>query len=107
MSNLLRVGQKVTLVRDWDDQTRRESVIDGITLPEKGVVYTIRNVGFFTSDEPYVRLVEIVNPILTYFENVTMEQGFDPTRFRPVVERKANIGIFQALLVPSKVEEPA
>ncbi len=69
-------------------------------FPKHGQVYTIRD---FRSDDS-LRLVEIQNDI----GMSGLECGFCPRRFRPVVERKTDISIFQALLVPgAKIRETA
>lgn len=99
---MLRIGQRVVLVRDFDPGVRAQAPIDGINLPIKGEVYTVRalhsDYGY-----PIVLLVEVVNPLRFYGDIFDFtEQGFDPDRFRPVVERKTDISIFKAMLNPSK-----
>lgn len=97
-----RVGQKVVLVRDFTPDQRSNAPGDGIILPEMGVVYTIREIGLFEG-EPMVWLDEVVNTQRFYLDIFeVMEQGFDATRFRPVVEHETDISIFKALLTPSK-----
>lgn len=101
------VGQKVVLVRDFDPDRRASAPSDGIALPELGPVYTIREIGDFEGDVT-VLLEEIVNKPRFYLDAFeVMEQAFDATRFRPVVERKTDISIFQAMLEPKKARADA
>lgn len=95
------VGQKVVLVRDFDPGVRADAAQDNIILPEKGAVYTIRDIGLYC-DEPIVWLNEIVNEPRFYIDIFDVaEQGFDATRFRPVVEKKTDISVFTAMLTPA------
>lgn len=102
-------GQKVVLVRDFDANVRVEASKDGVILPELGTIYTVREIGA-VGDMVIIWLVEIVNEKRFYFEFFqTLEQGFDPTRFRPVVSRPTDISVFRAMLgkAPSEVKELA
>jgi hypothetical protein len=94
---MFRVGQKVVLINDdWVKDDPR-MVFGGYYVPYfpvKGPVYTVRDAGAF------IRLVEIVNPIRN-FRNGENEVCFNASRFRPAVERKTDIAIFQAMLNPS------
>lgn len=95
------VGQKVVLVHDFDPGVRASAPGDGITLPQMGVVYTIREIGLYC-DEPIVWLNEIVNEPHFYIDIFDVaEQGFGATRFRPVVEKKTDISVFTAMLAPA------
>lgn len=81
-------GQTVVLVRDFDTDIRASAPIDGVTLPEMGKLYTVRDtvvVERFCDDThlDVLYLEEIVNPEKLYLDAFQiMEQGFDPTRFR-------------------------
>ena len=78
--------------------------------PTAGVVYTIREiiVDYPAKAEekfaPFIRLVEIVNPLLEYRE-AWIEAAFSFRRFRPV--RPTDISVFTDMLktAPAPVEE--
>lgn len=87
------VGQRVTMKDDalWD--------IDPHEIPpEFGAVYTIRTI---TARKYgcYIRLHEIHN-VPHEYEDGHEECDFAADEFRPVVERKTDISIFQAMLSP-------
>lgn len=89
------VGQRVVCI---DGSGLRRSY--GEIGPETGAVYTVREVG----DPPEwprtcLLLVEIVNEPHNYTHGFC-EGGFDARRFRPLVERKTSIEIFQRMLTP-------
>lgn len=91
-----RVGQKVVCVnaelRGW----MLQHLSDGLV---KGKIYTIRSFDRdFESKEWGVRLVEITADI----HWAGHEFGFYPDRFRPLVEKKTSIEIFQRMLLPTK-----
>ena len=94
------VGQKVVCVDakglDWGN------------YPKEGEVYTIRECLSDPSNEPVIRLIEIVNnegPNFTL--NVYCEPYYRASRFRPIVSRPTSISIFTAMLGPTKVREDA
>lgn len=98
-----RVGMKVCCIDDVvHTEWHRPDIkyignLDGL---RKGQVYTVR--GMFmdhTEGRTMLRLVEIERNIWCGFE-----VGYSPLRFRPVVERKTDISIFQKLLVHSEME---
>lgn len=98
------VGQKVVLVRDFDPGVRIEAQKDGIILPLMDTIYTVRAVGA-VGDMVVIWLVEIVNDKRYYLEFFqVLEQGFDPTRFRPVVSRPTDISVFKAMLTKAPAE---
>lgn len=85
-----RVGQKVVCVNDrWMDKA--------FALPVKGSVYTVRDIEVHPSYGTFIRLVEISNPPAR-FQDGYFEVSFQVEGFRPVVERKTSIAIFQAML---------
>jgi hypothetical protein len=82
------------------------------TLPQKGVVYTIRAIvpcrALFGRDEDGLHLVEIVNPTWRFTlprksEWIRGELAFRISRFRPV--RTTNIDVFTKMLEPVPVRE--
>lgn len=100
------VGQKVVLARPFGYSSLYRAEEDGVTLPVKGVVYTIRefddqrSAGF----ELALRVNEITN--VPHYSN-GLEPSFVVSLFEPVVERKTDISIFKAMLNPSKEGVPA
>jgi len=89
-----RVGQKVVCV---DDGIRPRGYCPAYGYPTIGVVYTISEVGVTYHGAPGVNLVEHPHE---------RSSGWRASRFRPVVERKTDISILTALLVPgAKIRE--
>ncbi len=101
------VGQKVVAVPDeggaeWFvlPKWRHLKLIE----PVCGVVYTVREVRAAYADEPaYLVLEEVRNRPLHFEEEGVFETGWPAHRFRPVVERKADISIFTNMLQPEQV----
>jgi hypothetical protein len=81
------VGQKVVCINAGPSRFTGEA-----TNARKGVVYTVAWVGSWRSHP--VLLLDEIDPAHGH-------DGFDAARFRPVVERKTDIGIFTAMLNPS------
>jgi hypothetical protein len=105
---VLSIGQKVVCI---DDRRGNAGRYDHETLPQRGSVYTIREIvpckdlGY---DEDGLRLVEIVNPGGWYVSPsgpVLRELAFRVSRFRPV--RTTNIDVFRQMLEPQRVVEVA
>lgn len=96
----LRPAQKVVMFRDFSQAARLRAAMEGVVLPVKGPVYTVREIDPDTSGGfVCIRLVEIVNgPHI----GDGMEPSFDASLFRPVVERKTDISVFRAMLNASK-----
>lgn len=73
---------------------------DKTILPKKDVVYTIRDIepGEGTQvGQTFFRFYEITNPILPHL-NRTSEPSFDSQCFRPLEQRKTDIGVLESLL---------
>lgn len=111
------VGQKVVVIQR-DDLTEREinareaARRAGVTFPDVGKVYTIRDVYSETFNNGQVvigvHLVEILNNPRMKFSNGRIgEIGFSANCFRPLVVRKTDISVFKAMLKPSKEQVPA
>lgn len=99
------VGQKVVCV---DDDTCE---IDNRQRLFLGRVYTVRSVRStpgaiyahhpnYVDEKTFLALKEIT-------DRVGCDTAYAASRFRPVVERKTDIGIFQAMLNPSREQVPA
>jgi len=102
------VGQKVVPVKR-NDLTEREinarevARRAGVTFPDVGKVYTIRDVYSDTLSNGQVivgvHLVEIINnPRIKLSSGKIGEVGFIANCFRPLVERRTDISMFKAML---------
>lgn len=78
-----------------------------VTIPQRGVVYTVRDVRTSPRGTHFIRVAEIRNPIIEFSDCPPMEPWFFSEGFRPVVERKTSIEVFKALLTPAKQPEVA
>lgn len=87
------VGQKVAVIYDGPSFTGRKSRL------RVGQVYTVA--GF--SDEAGLSYDGDILPrgLLLVEVDARRSCGFDPKRFRPVVDRKTDISIFKAMLNPA------
>ena len=107
---MFRIGQKIICINDaigsfQNAKPRRFissiSWINNLDGLQAGRIYTVRDVlpdpDF---DVELVRLCEIYRG--SNFSS-GIEAGFAAARFRPLVERKTDISIFQAMLTPSPV----
>lgn len=88
------VGQKVVCVNNGPLQNQWGQVYDAPQLSQ-GAVYQIVEVW------PDGRL------FLAETKAIYGCEGFNEKRFRPITERKTSIGIFKAMLNPSKTEVTA
>lgn len=92
-----QAGQKVVCI----DDSFEDSFAFLVNTPTKGSVYTVRDVelvvGVTGQKCILLRLKEVVNPVENW-DNGRMEVGFFPYRFRPIVTRKTDISVFQAML---------
>jgi hypothetical protein len=97
------VGQRVVCVSDklggsWD------AILPGIAVGgldglRRGSIYTVASVEYVYSLEVLV-LAEINRKQVKKKSHINA-RGFASSRFRPVVERKTDISIFEALLNPA------
>jgi hypothetical protein len=69
----------------------------GEAVPQVGSVYTIREVCDGQELGPCYRLIEIANPPMDYSDG-HRECDFTHRLFRPVIDRKTDIAIFQRIL---------
>lgn len=95
------VGQKVVLV-GWNDMPAKEWQAIGAVYPSVGDVYTVRAI-LPWRDSAVLLLAEIDNSHLGY----RPEPGFRQEFFRPVVERKTDISIFERILTDRPVRSDA
>lgn len=101
------VGQKVVLIDSkWNDPVWHENFQN---LPKEKEIYQVRQVGFdiYTKDDNSgtekdlsLWLEEIVNAKLRWSSSLELrEHGFPAWRFRPLIEKKTSIAVFQEILV--------
>lgn len=103
---MFQVGQKIIFVGVGNgiflNLPRR------VDVPERGKVYTVREVFFDDIGKRVgIRLMEIRNPPepFTYPPGSGLdgiEIGWVATEFRPLVERKTDISIFEKMLKPQE-----
>lgn len=106
-----QVGQKVVCVKPspLEQRVLRMLASMGCMMPSIGQTLTIRDVyvgSFKGQPEVFLKFHEIVNPPV-HCRDVFREGGFIANRFRPVVERKTDISIFQAMLNKTPEQVPA
>jgi hypothetical protein len=78
-----------------------------VTLPQRGVIYTVRDARMTPTGVGFIRVCEIRNPDVEYIDARHQEPWFFSEGFRPVVERKTDISIFNAMLTPKTEQVPA
>jgi hypothetical protein len=88
---MFRVGQKVVFIGGLDVKATLVALHYGFALPIEGAVYTV---AAHHGGGKFIELTEIPATLGTNFIS------FLGSCFRPVVERKTDISILQALLVP-------
>lgn len=102
MSNF-HVGQKVVCIKDgpWSSEPFEKNEVG----PNAGDVLVIRGIEI-NSDGAWLVFKEIINPQYCYLDEYG-ELQFSSDDFRPVIERKTDISIFQEMLMPKRNEVPA
>jgi hypothetical protein len=106
MSFNFEVGMKVVLVDDrhWDLAYRSFLKTRDLRLPEKGAIYTIREIRREHDGMLCLLMAEIVNPPIKYPFGL-LEPSFDAARFRPLQRRPTDIYQFEKLLDTTSVRE--
>jgi hypothetical protein len=104
--------QKVVCVTDFSPVAKEEwAVVFGVELPEKGKIYTIREIVEVSpefEEEGYIgiRLKEILNmpnPCRAAGGRIVdREVVFHPQDFRPLQSKTADISVFTTMLTSSK-----
>jgi hypothetical protein len=87
------INQKIECIRDDWHHPLAHLVQH---LPRKRGIYHVRGFDLYYPRNAYLRLVEIVNPMFLQYD----EPSFFCGCFRPVIERKTDIGVFRKLLNP-------
>lgn len=102
------VGQKVVRLEppSMEDMFAEYPILRTLAFPETGKIYTIRGFHRCLGSER-IWLEEINNPPILFRYIGMSEVSFDPRYFRPIVERKTSIEIFERMLNPSKQEVSA
>lgn len=92
------IGQRVVCINDQMDggATRWKDA----TYPVFGQIYTVRGMAVLPGGL-ILRLEEIICPT---FGRDNEEAGFGADHFRPVIERKTDISVFQRMLNPNMRE---
>lgn len=101
------VGQKVVRIpyeKDYSSQWASQ----GAALTVVGQIYVIRSINDFPT-QTLLRFEGLDNTHLTAATDGLIEPGFNALAFRPLAERKTDIGALTALLIPvnHKKREPA
>lgn len=92
--SMFHVGQRVACISDWRDWPPAvDYARQGYVYPEKGLVYTIRQIGPWNME--LVLLEEIINPIPSGY---SYEPGFRYWNFKPVED--TSIESLRSLLSP-------
>lgn len=86
---MFRIGQKVVCVNAGEPRWAKRRPKDAPPL-HKGAIYTVSGRGRDGNGDRIIFLDELPAEGRTWI-------GYDPERFRPVVERKTDIGIFQEI----------
>ncbi len=100
-------GQKIVCVMQKEWHCLDGAMPRAITLPVHNGIYTIRHIVFEavvkdTGETVYAFLLEeIKNPPVETAEG-WMEPNFLSVDFRPLVERKTDISVFEKLLLPNE-----
>lgn len=84
---------------DWWEEWAKEW---GVVLPRRGRRYTVRGVRLANDGTQRVRLVEIVNPVVSFKDAPAQEPWWQSVSFRPIVKRETDIAMFRKLLVPHR-----
>jgi len=104
------VGQKVVCVNasEMDEAPVGVRIVGDLDGLRKGAIYTVRSIYIdHVWGGACIRLHEIERRPLSFFNGQYFESGYDPSRFRPIIERKTDISIFRAMLNPQKTEVTA
>jgi hypothetical protein len=97
-----RVGQKVINVKGSDGDAKIRDA--AASRPVRGEIVTIKTMNYWPHREKtLLTFVEHDNSHLIGVHDLSgFEPGFDAECFRPVVERKTDISIFEAMLTGTK-----
>lgn len=79
----------------------------GVTFPERGEVYSIRDMRVDRMGNLRIRLAEVINPVVEFTDGPSQEPWFHAWSFRPVQPRKTDIAVFTAMLTGAEQREPA
>jgi hypothetical protein len=95
-----KAGDKIVCIEDRDrGKAWPKCSAAGCQFPEKGRIYSIRQIAYSDFKGHWcLRLVEIVNPDVTFPPFRPGEPTFHVRRFRPLVSRPTDISIFTDLL---------
>jgi len=99
---MFEVGQRVVCVGGKSPSgpnsvSTAEARAAGARLPDRGAIYTIRQIDDWP-DRTLILLEEVCNRHLIGRRFGYIEPGFWSGAFRPVIERKTSIAVFEAML---------
>lgn len=97
---MFRVGQKVVCV----DASSRQGYSWHDDAPIEGAVYTVSGNFVGADGTPIIHLIELRRSAEAVFW-YGPETGYRASRFRPIVDRKTDISVFQEIL--RKVSSPS
>lgn len=83
------IGQPVVCLSGYETtspRTRRFSQTHGITWPEKGRRYVVRDYVISVEGLDGIVLEEIANPVVRYSNGAQAEASFSDTRFGPITD---------------------
>lgn len=102
-------GDRIVCVDDaWPADVLAAIRHYSVTLPVKGKIYTVRQIGFSELKQHWaLRMVEIVNDRLQVEGYEFGEPTFGVARFRPLIKRPTDIAIFTAMLAGRPLEVQA
>lgn len=109
MSWDITAGMRVVCVRDYTDPKQiAMAVALGVALPQRSIVYTVRDVSSPHPDlegvmQIPIRLCEIINPAVLHDAGAMREPAWAASRFRPLDESR--LDVFRNLLVDLPKEE--
>lgn len=102
MNSWVRIGAKCVYVASAGPSIDMRGVV---SIPVKGEIVTIRNVGFFES-EVCVLLAEHVNQLVITTDGL-MERWFFIRNFRPLIPIADDIALFTEIAKLSKLDQLA
>jgi hypothetical protein len=106
--NMFHIGQPVVCIDADPPPSLSDDCYSAVCHPVRGGIYTIRGFvcpeAYRLTQTPGLVFEELINAPIGYTEGM-FEPSFNPRRFRPLVERKTDISLFQAMLKTEELAE--